>query len=79
MSLENQRIYVDEGLRINPNRFLILLDHLAAPTIVIPNKEFIPIHTFSTIILLNYFFIEPAPARLWRDRLLDKKHLIYLR
>jgi len=55
MGLENQqsslkRIYVNEGLRANPERFLISLDQLPEPTIIIPDQEYIPVHTFSTII-----------------------------
>lgn len=49
LPISRRRIYVNEDLRTNPEHFLISSDQLPAPTIVIPDQGFIPVHTFFTI------------------------------
>lgn len=53
MGFENlpsrRRIYVNEDLRANPERFLMSSDQLPVPTIIAPDQGFIPVHTFFTI------------------------------
>lgn len=45
----SRRIYVNEDLRTNPERFLITSDQLPTPTISMSDKGSIPVHTFFTI------------------------------
>lgn len=46
----NNRIGVNQDLRLNPEKFLITLDHLPSPTLTLPQEKSELLHTFHSII-----------------------------